>query len=91
MFNVMEQARMLAAQAWCGEKTSSKIMDVDLCEEFARLLAPELEKARKWDRVVEIASKVSPADLEPFLREQLRHIVETVAGKEDRDDQRTSN
>lgn len=32
------KARELAAQAWCGEKTSGTVMDVDLGEEFAEIL-----------------------------------------------------
>lgn len=33
-----ERARQLAAQAWCKEKTSGKVMDVDLCEAFAEII-----------------------------------------------------
>jgi len=34
----MAFARQEAAQAWCGEKTSRKTMDIDLAEEFAKIL-----------------------------------------------------
>lgn len=33
-----EDARQLAAQAWCHPKTSHKVMDHDLCEAFADIL-----------------------------------------------------
>lgn len=32
----------LAAQAWCGKKTSHKVMDVDLAFEFAGILYREM-------------------------------------------------
>lgn len=34
----IQKAREIAATAWCGEKTSSKPMDADLAEEFARII-----------------------------------------------------
>lgn len=34
----LDRARELAAQAWCGEKTGAKVMDVELAEEFANIL-----------------------------------------------------
>jgi len=37
----MEKARGLAAQAWCDERNSSKVMDSDLAESFAEILARE--------------------------------------------------
>jgi hypothetical protein len=33
-----DEARQLAAQAWCHPKTSHKVMDTDLCEAFADIL-----------------------------------------------------
>jgi len=39
----MEVARGLVAVAWCQKKTSGKVMDVDLAEEFAKILFPFLE------------------------------------------------
>jgi hypothetical protein len=33
-----EEALQLAATAWCGEKTSGKVMDPELAEEFAKIL-----------------------------------------------------
>ncbi len=34
----MNFARQEAAQAWCAKKTSSKVMDPTLAEEFAKIL-----------------------------------------------------
>ena len=34
----LDQARMLAAQAWCQDSTKHKVMDPVLCEAFARIL-----------------------------------------------------
>ena len=34
----IESARGRAAQAWCTDKTSGKVMDAELCEEFAKIL-----------------------------------------------------
>jgi hypothetical protein len=34
----MEFALMEASTAWCKEKTSSKVMDVELAKEFAKIL-----------------------------------------------------
>ena len=34
----MEFARMEAGKAWCGEKTSHKEMDVELAEEFVKVI-----------------------------------------------------
>jgi len=33
-----EQAREKAAQAWCKDKTSNKVLDVDLVEAFAEII-----------------------------------------------------
>jgi len=38
----MEFARQEAARAWCTAKTSSKVMDPDLAEAFAEILAAHL-------------------------------------------------
>ena len=45
-----ELALQLAAQAWCQEKTSSKIMDADLCESFAGILDMWIETAAQSER-----------------------------------------
>lgn len=37
-----QEARMLAAQAWCTPKTSSTEMDVELAEAFAFILEREV-------------------------------------------------
>lgn len=34
----LDECRKLAAQAWCKEKTSAKIMDPTLAEEFALIM-----------------------------------------------------
>ena len=41
-------ARQESAKAWCGKKTSNKDMDVDLAEEFAKILYRVI-KSRKGD------------------------------------------
>lgn len=41
---ILKSARQLAAQAWCAKKTSDKIMDVELAEEFAKILVRETKK-----------------------------------------------
>lgn len=38
----MVYARMEAAKAWCQDKTSSLIMNVELCEEFAKVLVEHM-------------------------------------------------
>jgi hypothetical protein len=38
----IEEARMLAAQAWC--KLPHKVMDTCLCEEFAKILMEQVNK-----------------------------------------------
>ena len=35
-------ARQEAATAWCGEKTKGDVMDVDLAEEFAKILVKHM-------------------------------------------------
>lgn len=45
-----ELALQLAAQAWCQDKTSSKIMDADLCEAFAVILDVWIDVAAQNDR-----------------------------------------
>lgn len=40
-------ARQVAARAWCGKTTSGKEMDVDLAEEFAKILYDYME-ALQW-------------------------------------------
>lgn len=37
----IEEARQLAAQAWCKESTRSKVMDPALAEEFAKILVKQ--------------------------------------------------
>lgn len=37
----IEEARQLAAQAWCKPNTSRKVMDVELAEAFANILQTE--------------------------------------------------
>ena len=41
----IEEARGLAAQAWCKETARHKVMDVDLAEEFAKILQREAKEA----------------------------------------------
>ena len=41
----IEEARGLAAQAWCSETTRFTEMDVDLAEEFAKILIREVDSA----------------------------------------------
>ncbi len=37
----IEQAREIAARAWCQPTTSGILMDVRLCEEFAKILVAQ--------------------------------------------------
>ena len=46
-------ARQLAAQAWCEPTTSKKIMDVELAEEFAKILVRECEEFEVDRRIIE--------------------------------------
>lgn len=41
-----ERSLQLAAQAWCGEKTSGTEMDTDLATAFAEILDKEDERAK---------------------------------------------
>lgn len=41
------RALRLAAQAWCQEKTSAKVMDTDLAEAFANILETETRNLRR--------------------------------------------
>jgi hypothetical protein len=43
----IEEARGLAASAWCKNKTSRKIMDPDLCEEFALIIIAQDRESRE--------------------------------------------
>ncbi len=38
----IEEARQIAASAWCQDKTKRKVMDPALAEEFARILQREI-------------------------------------------------
>ena len=49
----MEQARMLAAQCWCDEETSSTEMDATLAEAVARRIAAWMETAAQMARNAE--------------------------------------
>lgn len=56
-------ARQKAAQAWCGEKTKGKTMDVELAEEFANILViqmyePKLGCATTRDLLEEIKVRI---------------------------------
>ena len=56
-------AREEAAKAWCGEKAKDKEMDVDLAEEFAKILidhmyAPHLGCATTGELLAEIMERV---------------------------------
>lgn len=44
--NSLTLARQIAAQAWCTEANARKVMDVDLCDAFAHLMAAELDRLR---------------------------------------------
>lgn len=56
-------ARQLAAQAWCGEKTKDKTMDVELAEAFAIILVekmyePHLGCATTRELIEEIKTRI---------------------------------
>lgn len=56
-------ARQKAAQAWCGETTKGKTMDVELAEEFARILVipmfePKLGCATTRDLIEEVEARI---------------------------------
>ena len=42
----IEEARGLAAQAWCSETTSGTPMDASLAEAFAKILVREVNKVK---------------------------------------------
>lgn len=44
----MQDARMLAAQAWCHETTKDRVMDPALCEVFATMLCAKTNFAREF-------------------------------------------
>ena len=59
----MSLCREKAAQAWCTEKTSHKVMDVDLCEAFAEILneiwsKPWLGNATTAELIDEIRTRI---------------------------------
>ena len=56
-------AREKAAQLWCEEKTRHKIMDVELAEEFAKILVvqmyePKLGCATTEELIEEIRTRI---------------------------------
>jgi len=58
----MVLARMEAAKAWCGEKTSTKVMDPELAEEFAQILVvhmyePHLGCAKTSEMLAEVQAR----------------------------------
>jgi hypothetical protein len=58
-----ELARQKAVQAWCKEKTRSKVMDVDLAEAFAEILdeiwtKPWLGNATTRELISEIVARI---------------------------------
>lgn len=59
----MTFARMEAAQAWCAESTKHKEMDVELAEQFAKILvehmyAPRLGCATTGELLDEVKARV---------------------------------
>lgn len=57
-------ARQEAAQAWCEEKTSNKVMDPELAEEFAKILVkhmyePHMGCASTGEMLDEIKARVN--------------------------------
>ncbi len=56
-------AREKAAQAWCGETTKGKTMDVELAEEFAKILVvqmyePKLGCATTRELIEEVKTRI---------------------------------
>ncbi len=45
--NRLSKARQLVAQGWCTDRNSHKVMDIDLANAIAKIIAPHLapEKA----------------------------------------------
>lgn len=67
-------ARQIAAQAWCADANAHKIMDVDLCDAFAHLMAAELDRLRadnaqlaKECSALSQAADIAAATLEDFI------------------------
>ena len=44
---ILSLARQKASLAWCGKETKKKIMDVELAEEFAKILQEYID-ALQW-------------------------------------------
>jgi len=75
----MPFSRELAAQAWCKEKTSNTDIDLDLAEEFAKILiqqmyAPHLGCATTKELLDEITVRIE-------MVEKLDYM--TITGEED--------
>ena len=70
----------------------------DLIDEIDECYYPELEKARKWDEIVEIMPPSHlyalaewidlkyPNDSDPEVQTDLRRLADALAGKEDGDE-----
>lgn len=81
-------SRQLAAQAWCEPETSSKEMDVELAEAFARILdRQELEIRREyivrekptdWQRAIALVAQTGITPDAPAYGEVLRLALEQV-------------
>lgn len=48
--NMMDEARMTAAQCWCDKETEDRIMDVDLCEAVAKRICSWMDTAGMFSR-----------------------------------------
>jgi hypothetical protein len=64
----MTAARMLAAQCWCDQETRHKVMDEELCEAFARRLAPYVQRQIGYGAMARL----------DVLIAQNREIIETA-------------
>jgi len=51
--SALESARGIAARCWCQPKTEKKTMDVELAEEFAKVLVPLFRKADLCGRMAD--------------------------------------
>lgn len=49
----MSEARGLAAQAWCDEKNSGKVLDTDLAESFAKILHDQMNPKHTCESLAE--------------------------------------
>lgn len=72
---LLEQCLQKAAQAWCQENTSDRVMDEELAKNFAKILYDELKEERKLRGLFRLQPSQN-IKLNEWLKEQDKIAVE---------------